>query len=113
VPEAGILTVQENAFDGWNASVDGEDVSIASGQQWLTFAVPAGTSSIELRYRPWDFWVGLVLSVSGVAIAVISLAVPCRYRFHFSWKRASVNSETHDSGGLFRKSAGIRHRIRT
>jgi hypothetical protein len=99
VPEAGILTVQENAFDGWNATVNGEDVSIAPGQQWLTFAIPAGTSSIELRYRPWDFWVGLVLSLGGIGLAIAMLVVPDRFRFHFIWNRRPATAKTAGSGG--------------
>lgn len=93
-PAAGTLTVQENAFDGWNAMVNGNEVGLADGQQWVTIEVPAGTSTIELRYRPWDFWVGLMLSMFGIALAIVMLVVPDRYRLHATWRRPQVQSKT-------------------
>src|SRR5690606_7634602 len=93
-PEAGTLTVQENAFDGWSATVNGNGVELADGQQWVTIEIPAGTSTIELRYRPWDFWVGLMLSLIGVALAIAMLVVPDRYRLHATWHRPQIQSKT-------------------
>ena len=75
-PESGTLTVQENAFDGWHATVNGESVDIAGGQQWLSFEIPAGPSSIELRYQPWDFWIGLFASLLGIGRAAPCSLIP-------------------------------------
>ncbi len=96
--EAGTLTVQENAFAGWEASVNGQNASIASDQQWITVEIPAGTSTIELRYRPWDFWVGLFLSLLGIGLAIAMLVTPDRYRFHFSWNRRPKRAEPIETG---------------
>lgn len=97
VPEAGVLTVQEYAFDGWTATVNGDDAELIPGQQWLAFTIPAGVSTIELRFRPWDFWVGFALSLVGVVSVILMLVAPDRYRFHFTWKRPSRAHQNPDS----------------
>ena len=97
-PEAGTLTVQENAFAGWKASVNGQGAGIASDQQWITLEIPAGSSTITLRYQPWDFWVGLFLSLLGIGGAIAMLATPDRYRFHLSWNQRLQRAEPVDSG---------------
>ena len=97
-PEAGTVTVQENAFAGWKASVNGQGADIASDQQWITLEISAGSSTITLRYQPWDFWVGLFLSLLGIGGAIAMLATPDRYRFHLSWNQRLQRAEPVESG---------------
>jgi hypothetical protein len=67
-PQAGILTVQENQWTGWQAWVDGQSTALQEGQ-WLAVDLPAGKHDIAFRYRPWDVWLGLGLSLVGVVLA--------------------------------------------
>lgn len=67
LPSAGVLTVKENAWAGWSARIDGERTSLASSQ-WLAVNAPAGSHSVEFRYRPWDVPLGLALMVVGLGL---------------------------------------------
>jgi hypothetical protein len=65
---AGTLIVKENNWSGWQANRDGESVELADSP-WLSVAAPAGQHRYEFRYRPWDVWVGAVLSLVGLSLA--------------------------------------------
>jgi uncharacterized membrane protein YfhO len=53
---------------GWRARVDGEPVAVARANlAFRAVAVPAGTHTIELTYRPAALLVGLGLSVLALA----------------------------------------------
>src|SRR5204863_6622099 len=45
-PAAGVLTVLENSWSGWQAAVDSRSVPLRS-EQWLSVDVPAGRHSIQ------------------------------------------------------------------
>jgi hypothetical protein len=68
-PEPGVLTVKENNWAGWNATVDGRSAALRNGR-WLSVAVPAGKYTVALRYRPADVVLGGLLGLVGVALAV-------------------------------------------
>ncbi len=63
---AGTLTVEEHFWNGWKAWQDGEHVSLLPGE-WLNVNTSAGTHTYTFRYRPWDVWVGFVLTLAGIA----------------------------------------------
>jgi hypothetical protein len=67
--EPGQLQIKENWFSGWSARVDGNERSVERAGRWLGVEVPAGTTRIELRYRPWDVLLGLVLLLIGIVVA--------------------------------------------
>lgn len=67
--KAGALIVQENSWSGWTVSRDGEPVDLADSQ-WLSVSAPAGQHHYDFRYRPWDVWVGAVLSLAGLGLAI-------------------------------------------
>ncbi len=67
---AGVLTVQENWWSGWVARVDGKKVNLKTGP-WLSVLVPSGMHKIEFRYHSWEVWTGLILTVLGLALAVL------------------------------------------
>jgi hypothetical protein len=69
VPQPGTVTVLENNWSGWQASVDGQGTGVKAGR-WLSLDVPAGRHQIQLRYRPWDVLLGLLLSAGGIALAI-------------------------------------------
>ncbi|MGD9712306.1 MAG: hypothetical protein AB7V46_09600, partial [Thermomicrobiales bacterium] len=63
------IQVLENYLPGWQANVNGEDTQVTRMIQWLAVDIPAGTSMIELRYRPWDIWLGVIGFIVGIAWA--------------------------------------------
>jgi len=65
----GWLVVQENNWTGWFASVDGKAVPLKEGTL-LAVDLPPGATRVAFRYRPWDVWAGLALSLAGWAIWV-------------------------------------------
>jgi hypothetical protein len=78
----GVLMVQENLWSGWQVKYDGLRVNMADpdwqdsvfpmieGGPWLATFAPAGLHQYEFRYRPWDIWVGLLLTVGGIGLAL-------------------------------------------
>lgn len=87
LPAPGRLRVYENNVPGWRATLAGQPVPVARDQGWIGIDVPAGESTTELRYRPWEFWVGLALSLVGLVITAIAIAIPSRIRFRVRWRR--------------------------
>jgi hypothetical protein len=65
---AGTLIVKENNWSGWQANRDGASTELADSQ-WLSVSAPAGQHHYEFRYRPWDVWLGAVLSLVGLGLA--------------------------------------------
>ena len=66
--EGGTLTVKENSWNGWYASLDSRPADLLPGQ-WLSLDIPPGQHMISLHYRPWDTPLGLLMSLAGVGLA--------------------------------------------
>ena len=70
----GLLVLSDEYFPGWSATVNGHVARIYPTDVALRgVPVPAGSSTVELRYRPASFRNGLILFVLGI-LAVIYLA---------------------------------------
>jgi hypothetical protein len=67
--EAGWLVVREHWWMGWRATRDGQRLELAPGA-WLSAEAPAGTHLYRFRYRPWDVLLGLLLTLTGLGLAV-------------------------------------------
>lgn len=67
--ESGKLVVQENAWVGWHAAVDGSQTPRLENR-WLAVAAPVGKHSYQFRYRPWDVYVGAFISLMGIFVLV-------------------------------------------
>ncbi len=67
--QSGQLVVQENQWDGWKASRDGESVPLLAGQ-WLVVEAPAGLHRYQFRYKPWDVPVGIGFLFVGLFLAI-------------------------------------------
>jgi hypothetical protein len=65
----GILTVYENNWSGWYAWVDQTRMPLL-GSDWLSMNAPAGKHTYHFRYRPWDVWVGIILSILGLVLSL-------------------------------------------
>lgn len=67
---AGRLVVMENYFSGWTAQCDGQRVALDPQSPWLSVWLPAGEHECRFNYRPWDVYVGLLLSLIGIGAVV-------------------------------------------
>jgi uncharacterized membrane protein YfhO len=56
----------EHYWTGWKAWQDGKNFSLTPAE-WLTVETKAGAHGYSFRYRPWDVWVGITLTLSGIA----------------------------------------------
>lgn len=65
----GVLRVYENSAADWYAKRDNATVTLETSP-WLTVVAPKGQHHYEFRYRPWDVWVGLSLTLIGIALCV-------------------------------------------
>jgi hypothetical protein len=70
----GTLVVQENSWTGWLAWQDGISVGVtpaSSSDYWLKVLAPAGEHTYSFRYRPWDVWMGLGVTLIGLILLVV------------------------------------------
>ncbi len=73
-PRAAILVVTDTWYPGWRAWVDGAESPVFRvNGLFKGVAVPAGAKRVEMRFDPWTFRVGAVIST--VAVGVISMLV--------------------------------------
>ena len=64
----GELILTDSFYPGWRAWVDGEPVSIRRADEaFRGVPVPPGTHTVEFRYEPASFRVGLFLSLLALA----------------------------------------------
>ena len=72
----GLLVLGDEYFPGWKATVNGDDARIFATDVALRGVfVRAGQSTVEFRYDPAPFKVGLVVALLAVG-AVLFLLVP-------------------------------------
>jgi hypothetical protein len=79
VPAPGLLTIHENSWPGWRATVSSRDTPLQGGR-WLAVQVPSGRTHVSLRYRPWDVPTGVLLCGLGLALAGYWWVTPGRSR---------------------------------
>jgi hypothetical protein len=65
----GQLIVYENNWTGWAAWVDKTPTALLPSD-WLSTDAPSGKHTYHFRYRPWDVWAGISLTVLGVVLSV-------------------------------------------
>jgi hypothetical protein len=77
---AGLVSMAESRMPGWTATVNGRDVPIlAANYAFRAVEVPAGTSVIEMRYRPPGLRAGALASALGlIGIGAVLLVRPRR-----------------------------------
>lgn len=81
----GRLRVYEINVPGWQATVSDQELPVISDQGWLGIDIPAGESTTKLQFRPWNFWLGLALSILGICVAAVLILLPERVRVKFTW----------------------------
>lgn len=77
-PSGGVVVVANPFFPGWRARLDGRPVAldVAPGEA-IRLAVPAGSHTVELAYRPRSFLGGLALAAAAL-VAALALALRAR-----------------------------------
>jgi hypothetical protein len=68
--EKGQLFVHENSWTGWYAWVDQAKTPLRKSV-WLSVDAPVGKHSYYFRYRPWDVWLGIFLTLLGIGLSII------------------------------------------
>jgi uncharacterized membrane protein YfhO len=70
-PEAGYLVLSEFWYPGWQATVNGAPVAPeAANGAFMAVPIPAGASTVDLRFWPATFTWGLVAAGLGVLMIV-------------------------------------------
>ncbi|HWQ45976.1 MAG TPA: hypothetical protein VN376_03865, partial [Longilinea sp.] len=68
-PVPGNLVVLEHYYSGWTAEVNGNRVEFEYSP-WLSIDLPPGENHIRFVYRPWDVWIGLILTLLGIGLCI-------------------------------------------
>lgn len=66
----GQLIVYENNWTGWYASMDQTPIPLLNSD-WLSTDASAGKHTYHFRYRPWDVWLGIFLTVVGFVLNLV------------------------------------------
>ena len=79
---AGLVVLSDTYYTGWTATVNGQSRTIyPTDLAFRGIAVPAGRSTVVLRYQPSSFHDGLILaSLSGAGFIVVALFLIVRRR---------------------------------
>lgn len=73
-PVRGFLTVADQHFPGWHATVNGRTTPIVrANYAFRLVEVPAGESRVELRYRPTTVTIGAAISAATIIVVVALL----------------------------------------
>lgn len=68
----GLLVVSDNWYPGWSADVDGASAPIWKVNSVIRgIVVAAGRHSITMHYRPFSVYFGLLLTLLGLAAAIV------------------------------------------
>ncbi len=72
IPAAGVLVLSDPFYPGWQAAVDGQPVEmLRANYAFRAVALPAGSHTVTMTFRPATWRTGLVLS--GLTAAVVLL----------------------------------------
>jgi len=69
--EGGILRIAESHDPGWHAEIDGQSEKIyRADYRFMALQVPPGSHHVTLQYSPPRFWLGAVLSIASLLLAI-------------------------------------------
>ncbi len=84
-----MLTLTDSYFPGWRASVDGKPIPVSATEQGLRYVeVRAGDHTVEFRYEPATYRVGLFVSLLALA-GLLGFGAACSV---FSRSRAATTA---------------------
>jgi hypothetical protein len=77
LPQAGYLLQREAWYPGWRARVDGVETGVVRADVlYRAVPVPAGVHEVEVFFESDSFQRGALVSVTGLVLAVLLLALP-------------------------------------
>jgi hypothetical protein len=80
-PTAASVVFSDTFYPGWTAMVDGEVALIERHQDILkAVPVPAGTHEVAFRFEPLSVKVGMIISISGFVLLIVTYFTPLRRR---------------------------------
>jgi len=65
---SGYLILTDLYEPGWKVWIDGKEAKLESLENFWSLFLPEGTHRIIFKYQPWDFEIGLVVSLAGFII---------------------------------------------
>jgi uncharacterized membrane protein YfhO len=75
-PQAGWLILSDTFYPGWQATIDGAPVDIRlANEVFRAIDFPGGDHTIEFRYEPRSVVIGLIVSLTSLAIIGVGLIV--------------------------------------
>jgi len=81
-----LVVLNDTAYPGWRATVDGRDVPIVVADAiFRGVEVPAGSHTVEFKYRPESFTIGSVLTILGLLAIAALFLIDWRSR---TWNRS-------------------------
>lgn len=76
---AGYLVLSDSYAPGWQAYVDGRPTDIlVANHAFRAISLPAGVHQVTFVYRPWDFKLGVGLTLLGLFISLIVIGLRVR-----------------------------------
>lgn len=70
-----VLVLADNFYDGWRATVDGEDAPVLrANHTFRAVAVPAGTHTVEFVFHPADLYLGFYVYLAGFGVLALYAA---------------------------------------
>ena len=74
--DAGILVLADSYYPGWKAYVDGKEEKILRANLFFrAVSLSAGRHTVEFRYEPRSFAIGLAISVGTVIVLIITSVI--------------------------------------
>jgi hypothetical protein len=75
-PQDGWLILSDTFYPGWEATIDDAPAEIQlANEAFRAVAFPAGSHTIEFRYEPRSVRIGLIVSLSSLAVIVAGLII--------------------------------------
>ena len=80
-PERGFVFLADQYFPGWSATVNGQPAEIAlANHAFRLVEVPKGSATVEFRYSPPRFWIGVLVSALTLTAVIAMLVATSRRR---------------------------------
>src|SRR5207248_5438772 len=73
--DGGLLTLSDQYYPGWQASIDGQAVDIVRADTaFRAICVPSGDHMVLFEYRPRSLYIGLAISIVGwLALTILMI----------------------------------------
>ena len=107
----GLLVLSDTFYPGWEARVNRHAAAIhPTDGLFRGVAVPAGTSTVTVRYRPESFRLGVLLALAGLGVfgAVSVVVLGRRRRGPDGSDREHVGARGCRRAGAGRRASGAR-----